>query len=83
MTRIGILLVVLGVGSFVLPMIGFQFRLMDLVEDYQPFAGIIVAAIGAVLLYLGYMQRPKAPAPAATANPAPSPSPSTSEPPSA
>jgi threonine/homoserine/homoserine lactone efflux protein len=83
MTRIGILLVVLGVGSFVLPMIGFQFRLMDLVADYQPFAGIIVAAIGAVLLYLGYTQSQKASAPAPAASPAPVPSASTSEPPSA
>ena len=86
MTGIGILLLVLGIGSFILPMIGFQFRLMDLVEDYQPFAGIIVAVIGAVLLYLGYMQRakvaaapaappatPPAPPPAAPATPSASP----------
>lgn len=78
MTRIGILLVVLGVGSFILPMLNLQFTLMNLVEDYQPFAGIIVAAIGAVLLYLGYTQSQKS---AASTSPAPSPSPS--EPPSA
>jgi threonine/homoserine/homoserine lactone efflux protein len=80
MTRLGILLVVLGIGSFVLPMIGFQFRLMDLVADYQPFAGIIVAVIGAVLLYLGLTQRAKE---VASPTPAPAPAPSASEPPSA
>jgi hypothetical protein len=57
MTGWGVLLVILGIGSFVLPMIGLQFRLMDVVEDYQPYAGIVVAAIGAVLIYLGMQRR--------------------------
>jgi len=47
--QFGILLLILGVGSFVLPMIGFQFSLMSLIEDYQPWAGIGVAAIGAMI----------------------------------
>ncbi|MGO1049254.1 hypothetical protein [Crossiella sp. CA198] len=47
--QFGILLLVLGVGSFVLPMIGFQFSLMSLIEDYQPWAGIGVAAVGALI----------------------------------
>ncbi len=49
----GILLIVLGAGSLLLPQLGFQFRLMELLEDFQPYAGIAVALIGAVLVYLG------------------------------
>ena len=49
----GIFLIVLGAGSLLLPMIGFQFSLMELVEDYQPLAGVVVALIGAILLFIG------------------------------
>lgn len=69
MARIGVLLVVLGLGSLVLPLLNMQFTFMQLVDDYQPFAGIVVAAIGGVLLFLS-LQREK-PAPAATATTAP------------
>jgi protein-S-isoprenylcysteine O-methyltransferase Ste14 len=48
MLSLGVLLVILGVGSFVLPMIGYQFRLMEPIEPYQPWAGIIVAAVGLI-----------------------------------
>jgi hypothetical protein len=50
MASIGVLLVVLGLGSLVLPMLNMQFRLMEIVDPYQPFAGIGVAIIGAVLI---------------------------------
>lgn len=53
----GIFAIVLGIGSFVLPMIGLQFRLMSLVEDFQPFAGIAVAAVGVVLVIIGIRQK--------------------------
>ena len=53
----GIFLIVIGAGSLLLPMIGYQFSLMDLVEDYQPWAGIVVAVIGAILLYMGMTRR--------------------------
>jgi protein-S-isoprenylcysteine O-methyltransferase Ste14 len=48
MLSLGVLLVILGIGSFVLPMIGYQFTLMDPIEEYQPWAGIIVAAVGLI-----------------------------------
>jgi hypothetical protein len=57
----GIFLIILGAGSLLLPQLGIQFRLMELVDDYQPFAGIVVAIIGAALVLLG-MNR-SAPAP--------------------
>ena len=50
MTSIGVLLVILGVGSLILPSFNLQFRLMDLVDPYQPWAGVIAAALGLVLI---------------------------------
>jgi hypothetical protein len=53
----GIFLIVLGAGSLLLPMVGFQFSLMELVDGYQPWAGIVVAVIGAILLFMGMTRR--------------------------
>lgn len=49
----GIFLIILGAGSLLLPSLGFQFRLMELVDDFQPYVGIVIAVIGAVLLFVG------------------------------
>ncbi|HEX7067691.1 MAG TPA: hypothetical protein VF295_05765 [Candidatus Limnocylindria bacterium] len=49
----GIFLIIVGAGSLLLPSLGYQFRLMELVDDVQPYAGIVVAVIGAALLFLG------------------------------
>ena len=49
----GIFLIILGAGSLLLPSLGFQFQLMELVDDYQPYAGIVVAIVGAGLVLLG------------------------------
>ena len=53
MASIGILLIILGIGSILLPMFDIQFRIMSLLDDYQPVAGIVIAAIGAALVLLG------------------------------
>jgi hypothetical protein len=66
MARIGVLLVVLGLGSLVLPLLDMQFTFMQIVDDYQPFAGIVVAIIGGVLLFLSMQRERPAPAAAAT-----------------
>ena len=58
MVGLGAFLVILGIGSLVLPMFDIQFQLMSLLDDYQPVAGIAVAAIGAVLILMG-LRRPK------------------------
>ncbi len=59
MLSLGVLLVILGVGSFVLPMIGYHFRLMDPVEPYQPWVGIIVAAVGLItVIFAGRRRAP-------------------------
>ena len=87
MVGFGVLLIILGLGSLVLPMFNFQFRLMEIVDPYQPWAGIIIAAVGAVLVGAG-LQRSRArvtttstttTTPAATAPASPPPS----EPPAA
>jgi hypothetical protein len=54
----GIFLVIIGAGSLLLPQLGFQFRLMELLDDYQPYAGIVVAVIGAGLVLLGMNRGP-------------------------
>ena len=59
MTGIGVLLIVLGVGSLLLPMFDLQFRLMEFVDPYQPWAGLVVGIIGAVLVGMG-LQRSRA-----------------------
>jgi hypothetical protein len=61
MLSLGVLLVILGVGSFVLPMIGYQFRLIEPLEPYQPWAGIALAAVGLVIVILAARAR-RAPA---------------------
>ncbi|HEX2194395.1 MAG TPA: hypothetical protein VHK63_05505 [Candidatus Limnocylindria bacterium] len=57
MIGLGILLVILGLGSFVLPMFDLQFTLMSFLEDWQPWAGIAVAAIGVALIAWGMQTR--------------------------
>jgi hypothetical protein len=57
MAGLGALLVILGIGSLVLPMFDIQFQLMSLLDDYQPVAGIAVAAIGVLLIVLGARRR--------------------------
>jgi hypothetical protein len=52
MASIGGLLIVLGLGSLLLPVFNLQFTFMEVLDDYQPFAGIAVAAIGAVILFI-------------------------------
>ena len=64
MANLGVLLVVLGLGSLVLPLFNLQFRLMDIVDPYQPFVGIVVAVIGVVLIYLSMQRRKTVAAPA-------------------
>jgi hypothetical protein len=65
MVGFGILLIVLGAGSLLLPQLGYQFTLMELVDDFQPYAGIVVAVIGVGLVLMG-MRRREAPSVAGT-----------------
>jgi predicted lipid-binding transport protein (Tim44 family) len=57
MISLGVLLVILGVGSLVLPSLNLQFQLMEIVDPYQPWAGIIVAAVGLITILFGAQRR--------------------------
>ncbi|MGH2445658.1 MAG: hypothetical protein ACRDGD_06410 [Candidatus Limnocylindria bacterium] len=58
MTGLGILLIVLGAGSLLLPMFDIQFRIMELVDPWQPWAGIVVAIVGVALVLFGMNRQP-------------------------
>jgi predicted lipid-binding transport protein (Tim44 family) len=77
MISLGVLLVILGVGSLVLPSLGFQFRLMELLDAYQPWAGIIVSAIGLITILFGAQRRGRGGAAQAVASETPASSAST------
>jgi len=67
MISLGVFLVIIGVGSLVLPSLGLQFTLMDWLDAYQPWAGIIVAAVGLITVLFGAQRRGRAAAPVAAA----------------
>ena len=52
MERVGWLLVIFGVGSFVLPWVGLEFRLMRIFGDYTLIAAVGMAVVGAVLVVM-------------------------------
>lgn len=59
MKGLGILLLALGIGSFVLPAMGMQFRLVQIFGQHQSLAGGIMAGVGAVLLVAGFLMDKK------------------------
>jgi hypothetical protein len=56
MTGFGVLLIILGLGSLLLPMLNIQFTLMTALDAYQPWAGILTALIGVVLAAIPIMR---------------------------
>ena len=54
MIALGVILVILGVGSFVLPTMGYS---IDAFAGYQPWIGIIIAAVGLVTVLFGARRR--------------------------
>jgi len=53
MRGLGVALLILGIGSFILPLVGMQFRLLSLFgEGSQPIVAIVIAVIGAVLIFV-------------------------------
>jgi hypothetical protein len=53
MKRWGLLLIVIGIGSFVLPAIGMQFRLINLAGGDPSTSGVLFIVAGAVLYLIG------------------------------
>jgi len=69
----GVTLIVLGLGSFILPLVGMQFRLLALFGPAQNIVALGLAALGVILLILSRTRGPSRPAaagPPAAARPA-------------
>jgi hypothetical protein len=54
----GVVLLIIGVGSFILPQFGFQFKLVSL---FGPASGFIFGGVGLVLLILSFVMKKEAP----------------------
>jgi hypothetical protein len=61
MRNSGIWLIVLGVGAFVLPYFGLQFKILSVFGDALPMVAGGVAVVGAVMLALSFRAGSQAP----------------------
>lgn len=59
MIQTGVWVLILGLGSFILPMFGFQFRILSIFGDAAPLVGIILTILGIVLLVVGISKNKK------------------------
>ena len=50
LSLIGLLLAVAGAASMLLPMLGMQHPLFDFIQPWQPFLGVGLVVVGAVLV---------------------------------
>ena len=53
MVSFGVLLVVVGIGSIVLPAAGIESRFLNSLDSVQPWLGVIVAAVGLITVLFG------------------------------
>ena len=53
MVSLGVLLVVVGIGSIVLPAAGVESRFLNSLDQVQPWLGVIVAAVGLITVLFG------------------------------
>jgi len=53
MKRIGTFLLIAGLASFVLPLVGLQLRIFNVFGESQTIAGVGAVVLGAVLLVAG------------------------------
>ena len=58
MARLGGFMLVMGIGSLVLPAFGLQFKLMALFQPAQPLVGIAMAAGGGLFVFLSARKNP-------------------------
>jgi hypothetical protein len=58
--RFGVLLLVLGLGTFVLNAFDYEFRVLAWADDYQPWFSIALAVVGAVIVAATAMRRKSA-----------------------
>jgi hypothetical protein len=57
MRGFGILLLVLGLGSFVLPHLNLQFRIMSVFGKSTPTVAIVMAVAGAIMVFLSMRKK--------------------------
>ncbi|HEX6266642.1 MAG TPA: hypothetical protein VFZ81_07060 [Burkholderiales bacterium] len=60
MRSTGIWLLVLGVGAFVLPYVGLQFKILSIFGEALPMVAGGMAVVGAVVLALSFRAAPQA-----------------------
>ena len=60
MTRVGTFLLIGGLASFVLPLVGLQLKIFNVFGESQTMAGIVAVVLGAVLLVAGTRTAPAA-----------------------
>jgi hypothetical protein len=53
MMRFGVLLLILGIGSFILPLFDVQFKIMAVFGSAQPIVAGVMIALGAFLIFAG------------------------------
>ena len=59
MRGIGLMLLLLGAGSFFLPKMGYQFKLISVFGEYQTHAAIGFMALGGVMTLLSFKGKKK------------------------
>jgi hypothetical protein len=55
--RFGVLLLILGVGTFVLNAFDYEFRILSWADDYQPWVSIGLAVLGLVIVVGAMLRR--------------------------
>jgi hypothetical protein len=56
MRSFGVLLLILGLGTFVLRTFDYEFRILSWADDYQPWFSIGLAALGLILVVVSMMR---------------------------
>lgn len=49
----GVTMLIIGVGSFILPLMGLQFKILIPLGDAAPIGGVVLAILGGVLIAIG------------------------------
>jgi hypothetical protein len=60
MRNTAIFLVLLGVGAFVLPLFGLQFKILSIFGEATPMVAGGMALVGAVMLFMSFRSGPEA-----------------------
>ena len=60
MTRVGTFLLIAGLASFVLPLVGLQLKIFNVFGESQTMASVVAVVLGAVLLVAGTRTAPAA-----------------------